>query len=755
MRKLAWFAAAFSGAVFLAVYLLPADSLVPAGALCAFAALGGLPLRGRARLRALLLCFGLAAGLCWTGVYSALVRAPALRLADTQAAVEAEVTDWPQHGDYSTSVLAEIWAADGRRVTALLYLNGEGAGALRPGDRLAVTASFRMADTMAGEPTSYYYAKGILLIGSAGEGWTVSAQGGTSPRHWPALFSRALKDSVARCFPESAAPLVTALITGDRTQLPDSVYSALRRSGLAHVIAVSGLHVSFLAGLITALLGRRRRLSAVVGILLLFFFSAVAGNTPSVQRAALMQSMLLIAPLFDRENDPPTALSAVLMVLLAANPYAAASVSLQLSFAAVAGIFLFTGPLCERWGRRLPRRPVGFWPRLGCRTARVVIATVATTLGAIVFTTPLMAYYFNSVSLISPLTNLLSLWAVSDAFLGGLVTALVGLILPPAATVMAWVVSLPVWYLQWLTAALAGLPFASVAVRSIYLVLWMGLTYGLIFLWILWRGPRGRAVVPVCLSTSALCGALLLQAAAFTGGRLTVSVLDVGQGLSVALWSEGRTALIDCGGYDAGNVAADHFQALGLSHIDLVILTHYHSDHAGGIPQLLERMDVGLLILPDVEPESELRAEVESAARAHGVETLLVSDGAGAELGEARLTIYPPLGAGSSNEEGLSVLGSAGEFDVLVTGDMDTTVEKRLVKYGALPDTEMLVVGHHGSKYAASEELLAAITPEVAVISVGYNTYGHPADETLARLAGRGCEIYRTDWSGTVTVTAD
>lgn len=753
MRKLAWFAAAFSLAAFLAVYLLPEELLVPTGACCALVALSGLLLRRKARLRMLLICFGLATGLCWTGTYSGIVRAPAIRLAGTETQAKAVVADWPQENRYSTSVLVKVKPEDGGAVKTLLYLDGEEAIDLRPGDRLTMTASFRMADTMAGEETAYYYAKGILLMASCEE-WTVERPERVPVEYWPAMVSRALKDSVARAFPDSAAPLVTALITGDKTQLPDAVYSALRRSGLAHVIAVSGLHVSFLAGLITTLLGRRRRLSAVVGICLLFFFSAVAGNTPSVQRAAFMQAMLLIAPLADRENDPPTALSTVLMVLLAVNPYAAASVSLQLSFAAVAGIFLFTGPLCEKWGRKLPRKPKGFWTKLGCRSARLVIASVATTLGAIVFTTPLMAFYFDSVSLISPLSNLLALWAVSLAFLGGLAVAVLGVFLPAVAGILAWAAALPVWYLQWLTAALACLPFASVSMHSVYLMLWMALVYGLIFLWLLWRGPRGRVVVPVCLSTSTLCGALMLQAAALTGGSLSVSVLDVGQGLSVALYSKGQTALIDCGGYDAGNTAADHFQAMGLSHIDLVILTHYHDDHAAGIPQLLERMDVGLLILPDVEPDSSLRAEIEEKAWAAGVEILMVTNGATARLGETELTIYPPLGSGDSNEEGLSVLGSTGTFDFLVTGDMDTVVEGRLVKYGGLPDTELLVVGHHGSRYAASEELLQAIQPELAVISVGYNTYGHPAEETLGRLARYGCEIYRTDWSGTVTITA-
>lgn len=239
MRKLSWFAAAFSGAVFLAVYLLPEAVLAPAGACCALAALAGLPLRRKARLRTLLICFGLATGLCWTGVYCALVRAPALRLNGMETTVTALVTDWPQGNDYSTAVLVEVYGEDGSGVKTLLYLNGEEAAGLRPGDRLTVTASFQMADTMAGEPTSYYYAKGVLLIGSGGKKWTAERPERAPVGCWPALFSGALKDSVARAFPDSTAPLVTALLTGDKTELPDGVYSALRRSGLAHVIAVS------------------------------------------------------------------------------------------------------------------------------------------------------------------------------------------------------------------------------------------------------------------------------------------------------------------------------------------------------------------------------------------------------------------------------------------------------------------------------------------------------------------------------------
>ncbi|MFQ7853943.1 MAG: ComEC/Rec2 family competence protein [Flavonifractor plautii] len=396
MRKLAWFAASCSAAVFLAVYVLP-EGAGSAGEVCALAALAGLTLRGDRRRRVLLAGFGLAAGLLWTAAYGALFQAPARALAGYEGPVEVTVADWPQATAYGSSVLVRLHPVEGWPVRTLLYLDAP-APDLRPGDGLTVQARLRAADTITGESTDYYYAKGVRLI-AYGEGRETVRPGRPPLWTWPAYVSKALKDRVAAAFPEEAAPLVTALLTGDRSGLSDGDYAALRRSGLAHVIAVSGLHVSFLAGLAAALLGARRRRTAVCTIALLVCFAAVVGNTPSVLRAVFMQSMLLLAPLLGREEDKPTSLCAVLMLLLLQNPYAAASVSLQLSFAAVAGIYLFSGPLTERWTARLPARPKGFWAKTGCLAARFVLSSLAVSLGAIAFTTPLTAWHFQSVSL--------------------------------------------------------------------------------------------------------------------------------------------------------------------------------------------------------------------------------------------------------------------------------------------------------------------------------------------------------------------
>ena len=164
-------------------------------------------------------------------------------------------------------------------------------------------------------------------------------------------------------------------------------------------------------------------------------------------------------------------------------------------------------------------------------------------------------------------------------------------------------------------------------------------------------------------------------------------------------------------------------------------------------------MDVSALVLPDLaEDESEYRPEILSLAQAQGTELTLLNDNRALSLGEATLTLYAPLGDGGANEEGLFALATRGEFDLLVTGDANAFVESLLVKYGDLPDIEVLAAGHHGSKNSTSAELLDAVTPETCLISVGYNTYGHPTSETLDRLAERDIDIYRTDQMGNLTI---
>ena len=755
MRKLCWFALPCSGGIFLCVYFFPEAFFLPLGGLCLLFTFFSLFFRGKIRLRIALAASGLAFSFLWTGCYQLLIRAPARSLiTDVPCDYILEATAYPKETSRGASLSATIRTIGCPAAKIQLYA-GEEALSLHPGDRFTCRLRLSPSDSLRGEAVDFYEARGIYLIGYTQDSLVLLERASAVPlRYLPQYTARLLKDSLLRVFPADVSGFFVALTTGDKSALPPGMYSAFQRSGISHVIAVSGLHMGVIAGLLAFLLGKRSRLSVLLGISFMFFFAALAGNTPSALRAAFMSSLLLIAPLVGREPDKATTLSAALLLVLLPCPYTAASASLQLSFGAVAGIYLITQTLGSQWLEAIPK-----WdgPVSGLlRKALIFLAgSLSVTVGALLFTTPQAALCFHTVSLVGPFTNLLTLWAVSGAFLGGLASALLGLAFPPLGVALGW---LTAWLGRWIifvARSIAQLPFASISLLSGYLLLWFILAYGILLLWL-----AGRRYIRPAIPAAALL--LSLGAALFTvlwpsyTGALTVTALDVGQGSSTLFYSKGHSVLVDCGGNssdDPGDIAADYLQALGSSHLDALILTHYHTDHACGVPELLSRLDVSLLILPDVTPEEPLRREIIDLAKQSGCKVWLLSDDSHFSFGNADLSIYAPLGDGGANEEGLSLVCTVGDFDVLITGDMNDVVERRIVRYKSLPDIELLVVGHHGSPNSTSEEILLAATPETAVISSGYNSYGHPSPEALERLGAAGCDIYLTDQMGTVTFT--
>ena len=754
MRSLCWFAAPCAAAVFLSVLLLPESFLIPAGLLCALAFLLSFRFQGLTRRKIALASSGLVIGFLWTGCYGLLFQAPAEALNGTEDIWQFTVTDYPAEtsGGFSLQVTLPLEGTPDQKV--ILY-SSDSLSDLRPGDIISARVSFSSSGRIRGQEVSTYRSRGIYLIGNTDEVSLVSRPERIPVQYWPRAAAKICRDSIFSLFPEDTAPFVSAVITGDKRTLPTGLYAAFQRAGLAHIVAVSGLHVSFLSGFLGTLTGPRKKRSILARILLLFFFAAMAGNSPSVLRAVFMEVFLLIAQAVDREPDKPTTLSAILLLLLLPCPAAAASIGLQLSFASVAGIYLITGPLTARWLKRL-RRNGRALPKPIKGICVFSIGTFATTLGALLFTTPIAAWYFRSVSLAGLVTNLLTLWALSYVFIGGLLSVLAGALLPGAGAALARLVSWPARWVILVARAFSRLPFASLSLSTVFLVGWFVFTYSVILLCLSARGRGIRPAIPIAACAVSLCAALFMSIYPVLTSTLTVAALDVGQGASTLFFSKGQSVLVDCGGNsldDPGDIAADCLQSLGASRLDTLILTHFHSDHANGVPELLARIDVSRLILPDVDAESSLRREILSLAGQYGCEVEFLSDDTRLDFGDAFITLYAPLGDGGANEAGLSLTCTAGDFDVLITGDMNEAVEHRLVKYKSLPDIEVLMAGHHGSKNACSEELLLTVRPETAVISSGYNRYGHPAPVTLERLGAAGCGIYLTDQMGTITFT--
>lgn len=776
MRQLAWFAGGFGAACLISCYLF--NGILPAVLcilLCALSLLvwyGTRPkgfespdpslLARRRRLafqlfrRTAALSLGAAAAFLWYSGYSALFYAPAARLAGTEQTISGEISSYPEEtsiGGYSMTLRLD---GDFRSPDILIY-GSEDWGDLRPGDRVSCTARLNSSEFLYGDETTYYTAKGVFLLGYCNDAPVVERADSIPVRYWPDWCARHLHDGIYAAFDELAAPLAAAVTLGDKDGLIEQLYSALNRSGIMHAAVVSGMHISFLVSLLL-LLCRGRRSIALCLIPILIFFALMAGGTPSAFRAVIMQAALLAGPVLRREHDAPTALGLALLVLLIQNPFAAASVSLQLSFFSVAGILLVSARISAAMlaPARKPLRNKGRFGRAALRLYRVLCANVGVTLGAMLFTTPLIAFYFGQIGLIAALTNILTLWAVTLLMVCALVIGTLAIFFPAAMVWPGFFAGLPAHYIRAVVSLLGRLPLASLDGTNRYFQIWLLAVY-LFLLTIVFASKRGRQALLVLLCLAfLLCSAVGLNRWTVRRSDLTITALDVGQGASTLVLSGSSAVLVDCGGSassSAGDLAADYLASMGRTDLDALVLTHLDDDHFNGVAQLFWRLDVARVFLPETKTEPDRLAQLLELAAEEGAEVTFVTEPRTFLVGKAELTLYPPLSGGTSNEEGLFVLCSHDGFDALITGDADAFVEKMLLKYYPVPDLELLLVGHHGSKHSTSAELLDALRPELAIISVGYNSYGHPAQETLDRLTSIGTEVYRTDLSGPITVS--
>ena len=752
MRKLAWALFPFCGAVFLAVYLVPEGWHVTAGICCLI--LSGLSLfaQGKTRRKILLTAVCMGLGFLWCGGYHALWCAPAEAYIGEKQPFSAQVLEYPAETDYGVSVTVRVRPKKGRPFRACLYLNS-GFEELTLGDRLTGRADFSTAEVIHDREVSYFTARGIHVLGKKVKLKQCVHPDRLPLRLYPRRFSHWLQGNLEALYQGDVCALLQALTTGQRRGMSDYFRNALSRSGLSHMTAVSGMHVVFFMSVFLWLPGDRRwKLAAAYPLMLLF--ALCTGLAPSVVRASVMEGILLLGELSRRRYDPPTSLAVALFLLLVQNPWAAGSAGLQLSFAAVAGIHLLLPRLTPQMGPKMEWKGMAGWL---LRRWWKLRQSAALTLSATVFTLPLCAYYFGAVSVIAPFSNLLVLWTVAPLMLGGLLTGILQGFLPGLARLLA----LPVGALGILVTefikALGRLYWSAVDGGIPAVRWWLAACYTAL----LWRCVRQPRVWKKRLVKGGLAFLLLfcmtVHRMGVLRGDLTAVALDVGQGQSVALLSDSSAVAVDCGGDSAsraGDALAEYLYQLQMNELDLLVVTHYDSDHVNGAAELLERVHVKRILGPDIRDDSGNRAELERLAKAHGIIFQTVRKNRRVSFGSAAAQVFAPVGRSGDNDAGLSVLASAGAFDVLITGDMTGQMEEKLAKRERLSHVEVLVAGHHGSRSSTSTSFLEQITPTVAVISVGTdNSYGHPAQDTLDRLRGEKIKVYRTDLNGTVTVT--
>ena len=745
MRKLMWFTVGFTCAVAAGVYLVSGIWLAILALFSLLCAVGLCFMHSRWSRIAVIALTGCIAGLVWLFGFDCLYLSNARAYDGEAVNASVTVTDYSYNPGYGTAADGKM-TLDGKQFKVRLYVNTEDA--LKPGDTVQGEFLLRFTADGGEKAPTYHQGKGIFLLAYGTDDVQITYGTQIPATGFAATLRQKIVAILDAVFPEDTLAFARALLLGDDSLLSYEVSTDFKISGIRHVIAVSGLHVSILFSLVYLLCGKHRVLTAVLGIPVLVLFAAVAGFTPSIVRACIMQSLMIFAMLINKEYDPPTALSFAVLVMLAVNPLTITSASFQLSVGCMVGIFLFSGRISaylldeKRFG---PAKGKSVKARL----TRWVIGSDSVTLGAMVTTTPLCAYYFDSVSLVGILTNLLTLWIISFVFYGIMAACVAGAIWLPLGSGIAWMVSWPVRYVLAIARTLAAFPLAAVYTCSVYIVAWLVFCYVLLGLFLC--SKKKSPILFACCVAVGLAGAVAAARLEVKTDSYRFTVLDVGQGQCLLLQSEGKNYVVDCGGNmdaDAADAASQMLLSQGVTRLDGLILTHYDRDHAGGAAMLLSCVDADALYLPDIPDASGIRDTMTAlyADRIQWIEEACTFVIPGSEI-----TLFSTKNGRDDNESSMCVLFQPENCDILITGDRSSTGEKVLLAYTHLPKLDILVVGHHGAKYSAGMELLWATRPAVAVISVGAdNSYGHPAQDVLDRLSLIGSKVLRTDRDGTI-----
>ena len=667
----------------------------------------------------------------------------------------ARLTDYPDVRDRCVLLSVKITGAELPNVNALIIDYSNEEPDFVPGDEIKVKLKLRSVTERFGEETDSNISKGVYLSGYTSEKIEKTGRWAGSFLYWPKLIGNALHNEIGKLFPEDTAPFMKALLAGykDDYYQNDKLYASMNVAGLAHVVAVSGMHVAFLVGVLQSILGKNRR-SSLICIALVWLFVIMVGSPLSAVRAGIMISLPMLAPVFGRVNDRATTLSFALAMILLSNPFSAGSVALQLSFGSVVGMFLFSQPIYEFFGSKLRG------PKVFKRPYRYIIATLSSSLAVTVFACPLMAVHFGYVTLLAPIMNILCLWAISFLFVGGFALCIIGFVLPAPTMWLANILSYLVRYIAGVVEYSAKLPITALYMENKYVPLWLISSYVLfIAYFVIRRYKKLNVLIPTAVCAALLCGVFWLTDRDMRADQGTISVMNVGNGQCIAVTESENTVVIDCGSYgvtqNAGSMLASYLRANGRYDIDYLMLTHLHTDHATGVERLLNLMNVKTVIMPDNAEDTSgdgMLDEIIGAAEKNGTKIVYITQDTDFTAGDIRLSVYESSDLGARDESGIMSTVSVGDYDMLVTGDVEKVVERELVREHDLSGTELLIVPHHGSKYSTSDELLSAIRPETAVISTGYNKYGHPTQETLDILEKYNVNVLRTDKLGRVVL---
>jgi competence protein ComEC len=620
---------------------------------------------------------------------------------------------------------------------------------------------------------------------------------GFSPLKWIYSLRADMSQALARVLPEPQAALAQGMLLGIRSNIPEDLKNAFSVTGTTHILAISGLNIGIVAGIMLSfgllLFGRRHYIYIWLALGVIWIYAVLTGLEAPVVRSVIMASIFLSAELLGRQRNAITALTFAAALMSACDPQVIYTASFQMSFMAMCGLVFILPPL-QNIGKTLTEKlPERF--TLTKTIFRFTYDSLAVTLAALAGVLPLTAYYFGIISIVSPLATLLVLPVLVGIILLGTLTAISGLFLVPLSQVFGWLLWLILSYMLIVVEGFAKLSIAYISIESFNAVyVWI---YYIVLTVVIWAGSRYkkhkighnldseekeasavrtaktekngfslRPVFKIIIFLAAATGILVFSAVnTAPDDNLHVSFLDVGQGDAVLIQKGNTQVLIDGGpGGQALTLALSEKIPFWDRTIDMVVLTHPHGDHLTGLVEVLKRYQVGEVMATDsgsylplydewlaIIDEKNIPYTLAQAGQQMNIEGVII------DVLNPQTVYFEKTGADNDNN-GIVLSVAYGEISFLLTADTGKYAEWELIQDRLIPQATVLKIGHHGSASSTSVEFLNVCRPQIAVISVGKeNDYGHPDTEILARLIEVVGEqnLYRTDVNGTVEFITD
>lgn len=701
----------------------------------------------------------------------------------------------PETGRENTQLTVEAeqyFASDGtiRAVKGRMLLFIQGMPAFKPvcGDRILCLCSMRAVknfNNFGNFDLEYQMALKNVYV----TGW-ISSPAMLCPVGHKNLFvleflesirSR-IRDSFKRGTSPEVAALLKAMVLGEQGDVPPSIREAFSRAGVTHVLSVSGLHMALISWPVYSgflwLLKRSKHLmlrfniikiAALLTVPFIVFYSLISGASAPCLRSAIMMLMVLAGLFWGRQWDMINNVAVAMWVLLLPWPAMLYDPSFQLSFAAVLAIIIFFQPLRKWLFAKLDSPLAALRPKrwqLGIKAADLLLLTSVVT----IVTAPILAYHFGRISLISILANLVVVPLTGSL---ALTVSLISVVLIPVSPLLSCYFLQIAGYIFQMSLIVveffASVPFASVSVGRPFLIE-IVLFYAAALL--LLKAPRLR----IFKITGVVClaGILFLESAlAFQrnfSSLLKITFLDVGQGNSAFLeLPGGKFMLIDGGsrsdsGFDLGERAVAPFlRAKRVDSLDLIVLTHPHPDHLGGLPYIIQNFKPGLVVTNGSVLHNDLFLKWNQLICSKNITCRKIEDGSFRLLiNGVSVEIYADQGwrkdkkDASLNSGSLVLRIGYGKRHILFPGDIEAPREIQLASSGHDLRSDVLLAPHHGSRTSSSQAFLKAVSAEVVVISAGFlNPFGFPHGSVLERYADMGCRVLRTDTDGAISCETD